>query len=83
MTWAEFRIRLHAYHRQDKYDWLKVREIAYHALIAPNVNPKRLPKTKEAFIPLNRKKGMTDSMRKRIEEVQKEYLRQKAELDGK
>ena len=78
MTWAEFRIRLHAYKRIEKKEWYKVREIAWNALIAPNANPKKIPKNKELFIPLtdNIKPSISDVMKERINEVKQEYFKQ-------
>ena len=37
----------------DKNDWYKVREIAYASLIGSHSDPKKLPKTKNNFIPLD------------------------------
>lgn len=76
MTWAEFRIRKHAYLRQDLNDWRKVREIAYYSLIGAHYDPKKLPKTKEAFLPLDgsRKSKVTQLMKSRIEQAKKQYL---------
>ena len=84
MTWAEFKIRLHAYKRIEKKEWYKVREIAWASLIAPNANPKKLPKSKNAFIPLDskRKTIITNKMAERIKQVQEEYLEQKKELEN-
>ena len=75
MSWAEFRIRLFSYKRQQKEDWYKVREIAWNALIAPHQNPKKIPKRKELFIPLEpvKKKTISPIMLKRILEVKAEY----------
>jgi len=55
MTWAEFQIRLFAYKRQDKYDWLKLRELMWITYIAPHQDPKKMVKRKEKFLPLNEK----------------------------
>jgi hypothetical protein len=53
MTWAEFLIRQHAYHRIEKNEWYKIREIAYAALIGSHSDPNKLPKSKEKFMPLD------------------------------
>ncbi len=83
MTWAEFRIRLHAFRRIEKNEWYKVREISWNALIGSHVNPKKLPKTKEAFIPLSNKKNkVTNLMQERIIQVQKEYFEQRKALEN-
>jgi len=85
MTWAEFRIRLYAFDRQEKTDWYKVREIAYAAMYGSHVaiKGKRLP-TKEKFMQLEPNKAIkqTQRMAARIKEVQEEYQRQKQLLDG-
>jgi hypothetical protein len=59
MTWAEFLIRQHAYRRIQKNDWYKVREIAYSSLIGSHIDPKKLPKSKDKFIPLDDEKDNT------------------------
>ena len=84
MTWAEFRIRLHAYKRLELKEWQKVREIAWNGLIGSHVNPKKLPRSKEAFIPLDHKKkaAITNKMAQRIKEVQAEYLEQRKQIES-
>ncbi len=77
MTWAEFMIRLFAYRRQNKEQWYMVREIAYNALIAPNANPKKLPKNKEAYMSLDGKKQqVSDLMLERIRKAQSDYQKE-------
>lgn len=84
MSWAEFRIRLHAYNRLDRKEWYKVREIAWNSLISFNVDPKRIPKSKEKFIPLDIKKtNLNNEKRKqRIAEVQRIYLEEVTKRNG-
>ena len=53
MTWAEFQIRLFAYNRIQKREWYKVRELAWISLIGSHQDPKKLPKSKEKFMPLD------------------------------
>lgn len=53
MTWAEFQIRLFAYNRMEKKQWFKIRELAWSATIAPHLNPKKMPKSKDAFMRLD------------------------------
>ena len=77
MTWAEFRIRLFAYQRVEKRDWYKVREIAYASLIGPHCDPKKLPKTKESFMPMNEKSGVSKSMIEQMKKAQAQYLKDK------
>tara|TARA_R110002167_G_scaffold147336_3_gene339477 strand:+ start:2736 stop:2972 length:237 start_codon:yes stop_codon:yes gene_type:complete len=75
MTWAEFLIRQHAYHRIEKNEWYKVREMAYASLIGSHIDPKKLPKSKEKFIPLDAEveKGISDFARNAILKAQQEY----------
>jgi hypothetical protein len=75
MTWAEFCIRQHAYRRIQKNDWYKVREVAYAALIGSHIDPKKLPKSKDKFIPLDNEvsQGLSDAARTAILNAQKQY----------
>jgi len=77
MTWAEFCIRSYGNRKKDHDVWFKVREVAYASLIGPHMNPKKLPKSREAFMPLRLEsiKPATDSAKellmKKIEEYNK------------
>ena len=74
MTWAEFLIRQHAYHRIQKNEWYKIREIAYASLIGSHIDPKKLPKSKEKFIPLDSSNDLEiDKMRQTILKAQQAY----------
>tara|TARA_R110000764_G_scaffold238536_1_gene335811 strand:- start:3534 stop:3764 length:231 start_codon:yes stop_codon:yes gene_type:complete len=74
MTWAEFLIRQHAYHRIEKNEWYKIREMAYASLIGSHIDPKKLPKSKEKFIPLDSSNDLEmDKMRQTILKAQKDY----------
>jgi hypothetical protein len=75
MTWAEFCIRQHAYRRIQKNDWYKVREVAYSALIGSHIDPKKLPKSKDKFIPLDSEvsQGLSDAAKDAIINAQKQY----------
>lgn len=75
MTWAEFLIRQHAYHRIEKNEWYKVREIAFASLIGSHIDPKKLPKSKEKFIPLEseKNKGLSKEARNAILKAQEQY----------
>ena len=53
MTWAEFQIRVFAYKRIDLYNWIKLRELMWTSYIAPHQDPKKMPKRKEKFLPLD------------------------------
>ena len=74
MTWAEFLIRQHAYHRIEKNEWYKIREMAYASLIGSHIDPKKLPKSKEKFIPLDSSNDLEiDKMRQTILKAQQAY----------
>ena len=74
MTWAEFLIRQHAYHRIEKNEWYKIREMAYASLIGSHIDPKKLPKSKEKFIPLDSSNDLeVDKMRQTILKAQQDY----------
>jgi hypothetical protein len=74
MTWAEFLIRQHAYNRIDKNEWYKVREIAYASLIGSHSDPKKLPNSKEKFIPLDDNNDFElEKMRQTISKAREEY----------
>lgn len=79
MTWAEFRIRLFSYNRQQLSEWYKVREVAWNSLIGSHYNPKKLPRTKDLFMKLDSKKKplMTDAMIERIIEVKEQFNKDK------
>lgn len=82
MTWAEFRIRLFAWNRGQDREWFKLREIAWASLIGSHVNPKKLPKSKERFMPLKKKKKTSESMIKRIKEAQEQFYKDKQKLEN-
>lgn len=69
MTYAEFQIRFFAYNNVQKKEWEKIRFSAYHALIAPYQDYKKIPKTLEKFLPLN---GSHKSSNSRVSEEMKE-----------
>ena len=74
MTWAEFLIRQHAYHRIEKNEWYKIREMAFASLIGSHIDPKKLPKSKEKFIPLDNSSDLAiEKMRETILKAQQAY----------
>lgn len=76
MTWNEFIIRQFAFERMRKFELFKVREIAWASTIAPHLNPKRLPKTKEQFMPLETKDtSVSDKMKERMRKAIEQYKR--------
>lgn len=77
MTWAEFQIRLFAYNRMQKNEWFKIREIAWASLVGSHQDPKKLPKSKEAFMPLNGnkpKQGVSEAQKEAFRKAMQEYL---------
>ena len=79
MTWAEFLIREHSYNRIEKSEWCKVREIAYASLIGSHVDPKKLPKSKDKFMPLDSEvsKGVSKLALEAIKNAQLNYSNNK------
>jgi len=79
MTWAEFLIREHSYNRIEKSEWYKVREIAYASLIGSHVDPKKLPKSKDKFMPLDSEvsKGVSKLALEAIKNAQLNYSNNK------
>ena len=74
MTWSEFIIRQHAYHRIEKNEWYKIREMAFASLIGSHIDPKKLPKSKEKFIPLDSSSNLAiEKMRETISKAQQAY----------
>jgi len=66
MSWREFQLRAYAYTKSELNEWYKIREVAYSALIGSHINPKKLPKSKESFMPLGNAKA-----RRKVNEQQK------------
>ena len=69
------------YDKKQEDELFKAKFIAYHALIAPNINPKALPKSFGAFLkrfegPKKVKKASHDIRQQLLEEY-KEYQRNK------
>lgn len=83
MTWAEFQIRAYAYKRMQEKEDLRAREIAYNALIAPNADPKRLPKNKDKFWQIGHKKvAVNDATNEAIRKAQEQFIKDKKKLNG-
>lgn len=86
MSWAEYLIRLHAFQRSEKRSLYKVREISWAATLGPHLNPKKLPKSKEKFWPLDsgsKNTDVTELMRDRIKKAKDEYLKLKSNGNSK
>ena len=77
MTWAEFRIRLFSYKRQQLNDLYKVREVTYQIYVS-NWQSKKKPLSKSRFWNLEGNKNkMTELMRKRIIDVKAIYNKER------
>ena len=67
MTWAEFQIRLFAYKRMELNEYQKLRELMWTTYTAPHLDPKKLSKRKEQFMPLPSDKkqgsGVSEAMK--------------------
>ena len=78
MTIAEYRIRRHAYIRQQQHDWAKFRLVAYNALLSFNINAKKIPKSPEKMLPLplvdnSKKEQTTEEMAEKFKDAVKQY----------
>ncbi len=75
MTWAEFCIRLHAYHRIDKKEWYKTRIIAYQVYLSGWQDSKKKPLTINKFLPLDDevKPTLTEAQLKAIKRAKEQY----------
>jgi hypothetical protein len=76
MSWREFLLRQIGYQREQKNEWYKVREIAYCALVGSHQDPKKLPKNKENFIPLDgekKRKGVSAEAKQKFIELYKKW----------
>ena len=79
MTWAEFRIRLHGFKRENERKLYNMREMAWVTYISPHLDPKKMKKSKEAFWPIHKKspKIEAERMKATMERAMKEYLNKK------
>lgn len=79
MSWREFQLRSIGFQRKEKNDWLKVREIAYNSLIGSHLDPKKIPKSKERYMPLdgNSEKKVSDKQKEMFMNAFKNYLNER------
>jgi len=78
MTWSEFLIRLYAFKRMRKYDRYMTREVMWTSLIAPHYDPKKLPKSKESFFPIEDvEDDVTQKIKDRIRVAREQYIKDK------
>ena len=77
MTWAEFQLRLFAYNRIQKNEWLKITELSTNALIAGFIDgkekKKRINEIRKSYLGEGKQKGLSDSQRDAILKAQQQY----------
>jgi len=69
MTLAEFNIRLFSYRRLERNKKILVREIAWAATIGSHLDPKKLPKSKEKFMPIGNDVRISREHQERINQT--------------
>ena len=81
MTWAEFQLRLFAYNRMQKNDWLKIAELSTNVLIAGFIDrkdkKKRINEIRKNYLGETKPKGLSDSQRDAILKAQQQYNNKK------
>lgn len=86
MTWAEYLIRVDGFLRQREEQQLRDRRSWYYTLIAPNADPTALPKTEQAFMPLEHdkrlRKQMNQALLDKLAKRAAEYQRKKEANHG-
>ncbi len=77
MTWAEFQLRLFAYNRMQKNDWLKIAELSTNVLIAGFIDgkdkKKRINEIRKNYLGEIKPKGLSDSQKDAILKAQQQY----------
>jgi len=77
MTWAEFQLRLFAYNRIQKNQWLKIAELSTNVLIAGFIDgkdkKKRINEIRRSYLGEVKPKGLSDSQRNAILKAQQQY----------
>ena len=77
MTWAEFQLRLFAYNRIQKNQWLKITELSTNVLIAGFIDgkdkKKRINEIRKSYLGESKPKGLSDLQRKAILKAQQQY----------
>lgn len=81
MTFSEYLLRVEGWHRQQKRQLYRDRRTWYNTLIGPHYDPKHLPRSEEAYMPIDgdKKPKMTKEMR---EEWDRAVAKYKEEKDG-
>jgi hypothetical protein len=88
MPWNEYLIKCFAWARMEREKWKHTRLIAYEAKIGSHLNPKSLPRSIEAYMPLGkdgkkRKSRVTPEMKALYEQRMKEYEAAKLKKQSK
>tara|TARA_R110001632_G_scaffold143845_1_gene259998 strand:- start:438 stop:683 length:246 start_codon:yes stop_codon:yes gene_type:complete len=77
MTWAEFQLRLFAYNRIQKNQWLKITELSTNVLIAGFIDgkdkKKRINEIRKSYLGESKPKGLSDLQREAILKAQQQY----------
>jgi hypothetical protein len=78
MSFAEFQIRLFAYQRVQEREWDKVRFVAYYSMVGFHMDPKRMPKSLNAFMKLGidsrKQTKVSDELKTRFMEEMAKYI---------
>lgn len=78
MTWAEFRLRLIGFNRDEERQERKLRRLAWVTYIAPHQNPKNLRGLREdRWWKIGEKKQVSEAHKQRFIEEYKKYLEKK------
>ena len=85
MTWAEFQIRLFAWDRVQKRIDFRFREVAWAALTGFHSDPKKMPKTKNAYWQIGEDKSITklsEEHKQAFLRANEQYLKQVADAEN-
>jgi hypothetical protein len=81
MTWAEFQLRLFAYNRIQKNQWLKIAELSTNVLIAGFIDgkdkKKRINEIRKSYLGEGKPKGLSDLQKNAILKAQQQYNNKK------
>ena len=86
MTWAEYILRVDGYLRQQKRQAYRDRRTWYNTLVAPHLDPKKLPKSEQAYMKIDgeekRKPKVSEETGQRYIEAMRKYLLKKKASNG-
>lgn len=75
---SEFVLRVQGWKREQKRQLYRDRRTWYNTLIGPHLDPKKLPKTEEAYMSIDSEKGkLTDQMRENWKQAVEKYKQEK------